>query len=87
MIEIREATSRREQRRFLDFPIRLYRDNPYFVPPLYMDERKIFRKDYVYYDTSEAVYYNAYKDGVMAGRISGIIQKSANQKYNQKMVL
>ena len=86
MIEIREATSRREQRRFLDFPIRLYRDNPYFVPPLYMDERKIFRKDYVYYDTSEAVYYNAYKDGVMAGRISGIIQHAANEKNGQKRV-
>lgn len=86
MIEIREATSRREQRRFLDFPIRLYRDNPYFVPPLYMDERKIFRKDYVYYDTSEAVYYNAYKDGVMAGRISGIIQHAANGKNGQKRV-
>ena len=86
MIEIREAKSRREQRRFLDFPIRLYRDNPYFVPPLYMDERKIFRKDYVYYDTSEAVYYNAYKDGVMAGRISGIIQHAANGKNGQKRV-
>ena len=86
MIEIREAKSRREQRRFLDFPIRLYRDNPYFVPPLYMDERKIFRKDYVYYDTSEAVYYNAYKDGVMAGRISGIIQHAANEKNGQKRV-
>ena len=86
MIEIREAASRREQRRFLDFPIRLYRDNPYFVPPLYMDERKIFRKDYVYYDTSEAVYYNAYKDGVMAGRISGIIQHAANGKNGQKRV-
>ena len=86
MIEIREAKSRREQRRFLDFPIRLYRGNPYFVPPLYMDERKIFRKDYVYYDTSEAVYYNAYKDGVMAGRISGIIQHAANGKNGQKRV-
>lgn len=86
MIEIREAKSRREQRRFLDFPIRLYRDNPYFVPPLYMDERKIFRKDYVYYDTSEAVYYNVYKDGVMAGRISGIIQHAANGKNGQKRV-
>ena len=86
MIEIREAKSRREQRRFLDFPIRLYRDNPYFVPPLYMDERKIFRKDYVYYDTCEAVYYNAYKDGVMAGRISGIIQHAANGKNGQKRV-
>jgi len=86
MVEIREATTRKEQKRFLDFPVGLYKDCPYFVPPLYMDERKIFRKDYVYYDTSEAVYYNAYKDGVMAGRISGIIQHAANEKNGEKRV-
>ena len=86
MVEIREATDRHEQKLFLDFPLKLYKDNPYFVPPLYMDERKIFRKDYVYYDTCEAVYYNAYKDGQMAGRISGIIQRAANEKNGEKRV-
>lgn len=86
MIEIREALSRKEQKQFLEFPNHLYKGNPYYVPPLYMDERKIFRKDYVYYDTCEAVYYNAYLDGVMAGRISGILQRSSNEKWDQKRV-
>ena len=86
MIEIREATTRKEQRAFLNFPLKMYKDNPYFAPPLYGDEKKIFRKDYVYYDTSEAVYYNAYKDGVMVGRISGILQKAANEKTGEKRV-
>ncbi|MBR4767376.1 MAG: hypothetical protein IK088_00185, partial [Lachnospiraceae bacterium] len=53
---------------------------------MYADEKKIFRKDYVYYDTSEAVYFNAYRDGRMAGRISGILQKAANEKYGTKEV-
>ena len=86
MIEIVEALTRRQQRDFLDFPNRLFKDNPSYVPPLYMDEKKIFRKDYLYYETCEAVYYNAYKDGVMAGRISGILQKAANEKMNQKRI-
>ena len=86
MIEIREATTKKEQRAFLNFPLKMYKDNPYFAPPLYGDEKKIFRKDYVYYDTSEAVYYNAYRDGVMVGRISGILQKAANEKTGEKRV-
>ena len=86
MIEIVEALTRRQQRDFLDFPNRLFKDNPSYVPPLYLDEKKIFRKDYLYYETCEAVYYTAYKDGVMAGRISGILQKAANEKMNQKRI-
>lgn len=74
------------RREFLEFPNVLYKGNSCYVPPLYLDEKKIFRKDYVYHDTCEAVYYNAYKDGVMAGRISGILQRSSNEKWGQKRV-
>ncbi len=86
MIEIVEAVSRKQQKDFLAFPDRLYKGNSCYVPPLYLDEKKIFRKDYVYYDTCEAVYFNAYKDGEMAGRISGIIQRASNEKRHEKRV-
>lgn len=86
MIEIREALSRREQKEFLEFPLKLYKDNPCFVPPLWLDEKKIFDKDYLYLETCEAVYYNAYRDGKMVGRISGILQKASNEKTGQKRV-
>ncbi len=86
MVEIREVKTRREQKRFLEFPLKLYKGNPCFVPPLYMDEKKIFRSDYVYCDTCEAVYYNAYRDGKMVGRISGILQKAANEKNGERRV-
>ncbi len=86
MITIREVSTRKEQRDFIEFPLKLYKDCPQFVPPLYGDEKKMFRKDYVYYDTSEAVYYLAYRDGELAGRISGILQKAANEKWGQKRV-
>lgn len=85
-IIVREARTKKEQKDFLEFPLKLYRDNPCFVPPLYGDEKKIFRKDYVYYDTCEAVYYNAYRDGKMVGRISGILQKVSNELRQEKRV-
>ena len=86
MIEIREVKTKKEQRAFLQFPLELYRGNPCFVPPLYMDEKKIFRSDYVYYDTCEAIYYNAYRDGKIVGRISGILQRAANEKNRERRV-
>lgn len=86
MIEIREVKTKKEIKDFLNFPLNLYKGNKSFVPPLYGDEKKIFRKDYVYYDTSEAKYWNAYKDGKIVGRISAILQRASNEKWGQKRV-
>jgi len=86
MVDVVEVKTGKQQKEFLNFPLDMYKDNPCFVPPLYGDEKKIFRDDYVYYDTCEAVYYNAYRDGVMVGRISGILQKASNEKRNEKRI-
>ncbi len=86
MTEIIEVKTKRQQKDFLDFPLKLYKDNPCFVPPLYADEKKMFRADYVYYDTCEAVCYNAYRDGKMVGRIQGILQKAHNEKTGEKRI-
>ena len=86
MITVIEVKTKKQQKEFLDFPLKMYKDNPCFVPPLYGDEKKMFRADYVYNDTCEAVYYNAYRDGVMVGRISGILQRASNEKRNEKRV-
>lgn len=86
MITVREVSSKRDQKEFLDFPLRLYKNEPNFVPPLYGDEKKIFREDYIYYDTSEAVYYIAEENGETVGRISGILQKASNEKRGEKRI-
>lgn len=78
--------SKKQKKEFLNFPIRLYRGNPNFVPPIYGDEKKIFRSDYHYYEQSEAVYFLAYENGKVVGRISGILQNASNQKWNQRRV-
>ena len=86
MITVRQVTTKKQQKEFLDFPLKLYRGCPYFVPPLYGDEKKMFRPDYVYYDTCESVFYNAYRDGRMVGRIQGILQKAHNEKTGEKRI-
>ena len=84
MIEVKQVTTRREQRAFLNFPLDLYKGNPYFIPPLYLDEKKIFRKDYVYNGSCDSAFFIAYKDGTVAGRIQGIVQKDANAKNGER---
>ena len=86
MITITKVATKKQQKEFLDFPLKLYKGNPYYTPPLYMDEKKIFRKDFVYNDMCDSIHFNAYKDGKMAGRISGIIQRAANEKTGKKRV-
>ena len=84
MIEICEVKTRKQIKEFINFPNKLYKGNKCYVPPIYMDEKKCFRKDYMYYDQAEAKYWLAYKDGKVVGRISGFIQYKANEKWHQK---
>ena len=44
MIKIIEVKNRKDRKEFLNFPLRMYKDNPNFVPPLYADEKKMFTK-------------------------------------------
>ena len=86
MVIVEEVKTKKQQKAFLEFPLQLYRGNPNFVPPLYGDEKKIFRSDFVYHDTCETGYWLAYRDGKVVGRISAILQKASNAKHNEKRV-
>lgn len=86
MVTITEVKTKKQQKEFIEYPLKMYKDNPYFVPPLYGDEKKMFSDDFVYKDTCETVYYNAYRDGAMVGRISGIIQRASNEKTGENRV-
>lgn len=39
MIDVRPVRSYWDRKAFLDFPLKLYKNNPYYVPPLYIDEK------------------------------------------------
>ena len=86
MIEIKEVKSKKEIKEFLNLPIRMYKGNKYIAPALYADEKKMFKPDYMYYDQAESKFWIAYKDGKVVGRVQAILQKVANEKWNQKRV-
>ena len=86
MITIKRVNTKKEQKQFIDFPLELYKDNPYFVPPLYSDEKAMFQPDFTYSDCCDIVNFLAFDGEKPVGRIQGIIQRAANEKNNEKRV-
>lgn len=86
MIEIREVKTKKEQKDFVNLPLRLYEGNEYFVPMLYGGEFAVFSPDYPFNKVCDTVCFIAYEDGKAVGRIQGIIQREANEKWDQRRV-
>ncbi len=83
MIKVIKVTTKKQRKEFVEFPLRMYKNNPYFVPPLYMDEMAIFSDDYVYSKSCDSVFFLAEKDGKTVGRIQGIIQRQYNKIHSE----
>ena len=84
MLEIIEVKTKKEQKEFVEYPLRLYKGNPYFVPPLYGDEMTMFTPKNIYYNTCDSVFFLAKRDGKTVGRIQGIVQRQYNEIHNTK---
>lgn len=86
MVKIVPVKTGREIKEFIEFPLRLYKNNPYFVPPLYGDEKKMFTRKFVYNETCDFICFLAKKDGVTVGRIQAILSYPSNKKTGEKRV-
>ncbi|MBQ8428871.1 MAG: hypothetical protein IJX30_02120 [Clostridia bacterium] len=84
MLEIIEVKTKKQRKEFVEYPLRLYKGNPWFVPPLYGDEMKMFTPKNVYYRTCLSVFFLAKRDGKTVGRIQGIVQKQYNEIHGTK---
>ena len=88
MITIKEIPlTPKELKKFTQFQIDLYEDNPYFVPPLVMDDVNTLNpKTNPAFDTCECRCWMAYKGGRPVGRIAGIINNLVNEKTGNKEI-
>ena len=83
MVDIVEVKTSKQVKQFINLPLKMYKGNEFFVPPLYSSEKVIFKKKNPYTSSSDSVFYLAFKDKKLVGRIQGIIQKDANKKWNR----
>ena len=86
-VTIKTVQSRADLRNFVKFPLLLYKDCPYYVPGLFMDEtgtldpKKNPMGKYARWEL-----FLAYKDGQIAGRVAAIINQIANRDWNHAEV-
>ena len=86
-VEIRRVTNRKELDTFIQFHYDLYRGNEYDAPNLYSDELHTLSRDKnSAFEFCEAEYFLAYKNGEVAGRIAGIINHRANERWETSSV-
>ena len=87
MIEIKRVGNGKELECFMQFRYDLYRDDPNDVPYLHFDEKRTVRQDHnASFDDCEADYFIAYRDGKAVGRVAAIINRRANERWNNKVV-
>ena len=76
-VTIKEVITSNELNKFIKFPYSLYKGNQFWVPPMLLDEKKVLNKEKnPAYEFCEVKLWLAYKDGKIAGRIAGIINRN-----------
>src|SRR4029079_11799099 len=69
-IEVSEVRSRADRDAFIEFPWRIYKDDPAWVPPLIIERREfIDRENHPFYQHGDAALFLARRNGQIVGRI------------------
>ncbi|MFQ5720939.1 MAG: GNAT family N-acetyltransferase [Candidatus Aminicenantales bacterium] len=86
-IQVKEIKSKKEFKKFLFFPWKIYKNDPNWVPPLLADIReKLDKKKNPFFEHAEIELFMAYKNNQIVGRIAAIIDENHNQMHNEKVV-
>ena len=84
-ITIQPVTTKWQQRSFLEFPWKHYRDDPYWIPPLRRHQRELLGyAPHPFHDYAEMQTFLAQKDGHIVGRIAAIVNNEHNRRYDEK---
>ena len=87
MVTLKEAITKTDLKKFVKFPFSLYKDSPYWVPPLISDELGTFDKSKnPAFQHAKAWFYMAYRNDTPVGRIVAIINETeVNHQKVSKM--
>jgi GNAT superfamily N-acetyltransferase len=80
---IKPVTTRHQRKAFLEFPWRLYRDDPNWIPPLRGNQKEMVGYSHnPFYDRNRSQTFLAYRDGEVCGRIAAILNYGHIERYN-----
>jgi hypothetical protein len=83
-LQIRPVRNPRDLRRFIDFPYKLYRDYPHWVPPLRLAQKDILNtQKHPFYKTSDVEMFLAERSGRVVGRVMAILNRAHNEFHQE----
>lgn len=85
-IVVKEVQGRCELRKFIDFPNKLFRNVPTYIPPLLSDELGLLTKKNPSLEHCDLQLYMAYRGKEIVGRVAAIINRTCNEHWNKKSV-
>lgn len=84
-IEIVPVSNSREMRQFIRLPWNIYRNDPYWVPPLLLDMKNLLNKvKHPFFDHSSADFFLARRRGQWVGRIAAILNNNHNSFHGER---
>jgi len=84
-IIIKEVLTRKDLREFIYLPEKVHKNDPDWLPPIYMDERELYnKKKNKSYKYADALLLLAFRDKKPVGRIMGIINNRYNSINNER---
>ncbi|HCV43056.1 MAG TPA: hypothetical protein DGH68_06195 [Bacteroidetes bacterium] len=85
-LSVRPVLSKRDEMAFIKFQWRIYTGNPYWVPPLLLDRKKLIdRKNNPFYKHAEMEMFLAERDGEIVGRIAAIVNQNHIKEHNENV--
>jgi hypothetical protein len=80
-----DLSQKKQVHQFIEFPFHLYRNDPYWVPPLWVDMKtQLNRSKNPFFEHSEADFFLALQDGQVVGRIAALENRHFNQYHASK---
>lgn len=86
MITVRPVKGRRDLKKFIAFPNKLFKDVPSYIPALNFDEMNLLTDKNPSLEHCSRELYLAECDGKIVGRVAAIINRSVNEHWNKKAV-
>lgn len=84
-ITVKEVVTRKDLRDFIYLPEKVHRNEPDWLPPIYMDEWELYdKKKNKSFGYADALILLAYRDGKPVGRIMGLINRRYNDIHNEQ---
>jgi GNAT superfamily N-acetyltransferase len=80
-----DLSQKKQVQKFIEFPFRIYRDDPVWVPPLWVDmSLQLSPRKNPFFEHSTAEFFLAIQDGQVVGRIAALENRHFNEYHGFK---